>query len=659
MAYSTSRNPFREVTNGISGEFEENSGNKYMKFPLSESWHALSATQDSSAKGSVKRDTKNRKATLTESPRSKQVYRDFLKNFKEKEKQGFSHTFQATCRRLTTLPDKLHWKIFLELADLAKRENKLQEARALFSLASWLQPYAQQTWLEYSKLEEESGFLQKSRMLLLLGLHFSTLSDQLAIKSLKTEEKLRDLTTARSLLGNLRFYSLEKTWKALLEGALMEARAGNIEVCRNWLKYLVNTCPHYGAIYLEAIKVEEKYANDLHSALDYCEKGIARNGRYGPLWFSYLKALEKAEASKLLSIPEIQRKVESMLSQAPAMLSKELVWKLYLDYALYSERMGRSKICRNYLKEAALCVPENLRWKLWLAGSRVELKCDNTDGAFKLINRALQEVPTKQKSSVLIELSRMQEYLGNVDSARETIMSACDIAKQDWKIYLESITFDMRQSEFQRGLDVATMSLSLYPATGRLWAALIQLQHTNVEMIDNEIPFKSFLLALQEVPKSGEVWCEGARLKMNPFTPHYDLDKAEEFLKYAIQFTPQYGDSFIELLRLYLLTGQFEKIGGLKRQCVNADPNYGMLWFYCKRNALETAHDVWKRAKKLLLEELSVMKGVYSCGENKESWKGFMWSGLMAVNQAYTTHKAQLTKAQQWRLIFGTEALPV
>ena len=91
-------------------------------------------------------------------------------------------------------------------------------------------------------------------------------------------------------------------------------------------------------------------------------------------------------------------------------------------------------------------------------------------------------------------------------------------------------------------------------------------------MIYTEVPFKSFLLALQEVPKSGEVWCEGARLKMNPFTQYYDLERAEEFLKYAIQFTPQYGDSFIELLRLYLLRDKLDQIGTLKRLCVNADP---------------------------------------------------------------------------------------
>ena len=35
---------------------------------------------------------------------------------------------------------------------------------------------------------------------------------------------------------------------------------------------------------------------------------------------------------------------------------------------------------------------------------------------------------------------------------------------------------------------------------------------------------------------------------------HFDYAKAENYLKFAIQFTPQYGDSFIEMLKLYILT---------------------------------------------------------------------------------------------------------
>ena len=77
---------------------------------------------------------------------------------------------------------------------------------------------------------------------------------------------------------------------------------------------------------------------------------------------------------------------------------------------------------------------------------------------------------------------------------------------------------------------------------------LIHLQYDKVELQQ-----RLFREALQHVPKSGEVWCEGARLRLNPTSPYFNLDKARNYLEFAIQFTPQYGDSFVELCRVQQL----------------------------------------------------------------------------------------------------------
>jgi la-related protein 1 len=60
--------------------------------------------------------------------------------------------------------------------------------------------------------------------------------------------------------------------------------------------------------------------------------------------------------------------------------------------------------------------------------------------------------------------------------------------------------------------------------------------------------------AINEISKSGEVWCEGARLCMtnNSSNSFYSLKNSLQYLKFAILFTPQYGDSFIELIRICL-----------------------------------------------------------------------------------------------------------
>ena len=56
-----------------------------------------------------------------------------------------------------------------------------------------------------------------------------------------------------------------------------------------------------------------------------------------------------------------------------------------------------------------------------------------------------------------------------------------------------------------------------------------------------------FRCALRHVAKSGEVWCEGARIFLNPSSRYFSLPNAAKCLNYAVFFTPQYGDTFFEV----------------------------------------------------------------------------------------------------------------
>ena len=42
----------------------------------------------------------------------------------------------------------------------------------------------------------------------------------------------------------------------------------------------------------------------------------------------------------------------------------------------------------------------------------------------------------------------------------------------------------------------------------------------------------------------------------NPLNEYYNIETARRYLEFAIQFTPQYGDSFLELLKLTMIAGQ-------------------------------------------------------------------------------------------------------
>lgn len=106
---------------------------------------------------SLKESLSQLKNDLNETPISKHKHKQVAKELKDFEKKGFSHAVKLVFERIMSLPRKVHWRLLLDLADFAKRESKFEEAKILFKLITYLQPFAYQGWLEYAKMEEECG----------------------------------------------------------------------------------------------------------------------------------------------------------------------------------------------------------------------------------------------------------------------------------------------------------------------------------------------------------------------------------------------------------------------------------------------------------------------------------------------------------------------
>jgi len=253
----------------------------------------------------------------------------------------------------------------------------------------------------------------------------------------------------------------------------------------------------------------------------------------------------------------------------------------------------------------------------------MEMNFDHIDKARQLIKRAMADVPEKNKAVVLLESARVEEYALNIEGARSILAKARQETKREWKVFLESVLLEMRANDIPAAIQAATDALKIHSGTGRLWAVLIQLKQPEGEQAQMDV----FRAALKEVPKSGEVWAEGARLMMNPLSLLFHLPTARKYINFAIQFTPQYGDSFIEYLRLELLeTGCLGILDSpffpssveaavinqsLEQLSVNADPNYGALWFHCKKSGLDSTRQVLRNAKELLIQELYQYRTIY------------------------------------------------
>lgn len=434
-------------------------------------------------------------------------------------------------------------------------------------------------------------------------------------------------------------------------------------MAREVLKHLTHHVPWYGPLYLAHTKLERDYGSS-SEAFAIVEKGLKELPRYGPLYFQAFRLMEKEDLSQ--KAYDLPRTME-MVSRADS-ISRELLWKVHLEAAQMQERAALLAVednCkldlrvalkatrRSYAKAIMLC-PSNLSWKIWLASGRTEVSCGNTRGARDLFLRAYDSVSEKGRSTVLLECARLEEFIGDLALSRSILYKARHLfGKSDWKVWLSSVNLECRCGLRERAIAFVQKALDMHRGTGRLWAALIQLRHYDGELCQSKV-LKS---ALQAVPKSGEVWCEGARIYLNPFSPTFDLRAASRSLSFASRFTPQYGDSFLEQLRLnmvdqwlvplatpfinrmyvtFLSCDQFKineaykfieehtkkaadvvktqlkeadpvnkdvlDTSELELRCSSADPNYGHLWFQCRSSPIDTAQEVIIQAKAVMTD---------------------------------------------------------
>ena len=129
-----------------------------------------------------------------------------------------------TMENLLCTSSKIHWRMILDLSNLAKRECKISRARKLFQIVVHLQPFAYQGWLDYATMEEEAGKISKARKLLFTALKFTPYNENLFIKCLRLEERHGTVDTVRRLLGTLKSIPSRNSWRLVLEGALFEGR---------------------------------------------------------------------------------------------------------------------------------------------------------------------------------------------------------------------------------------------------------------------------------------------------------------------------------------------------------------------------------------------------------------------------------------------------
>lgn len=108
---------------------------------------------------------------------------------------------------------------------------------------------------------------------------------------------------------------------------------------------------------------------------------------------------------------------------------------MYYEVAQIEERAGNIDDARTAFRICSEHFPRGTEWKVWIAGSRLEVKSQNLESAWLLLARALVDAPRKARASVFIEMSRLREYERKYTASLDILEHAKkECGSFEWKV---------------------------------------------------------------------------------------------------------------------------------------------------------------------------------------------------------------------------------
>jgi hypothetical protein len=270
---------------------------------------------------------------------------------------------------------------------------------------------------------------------------------------------------------------------------------------------------------------------------------------------------------------------------------------------------GDLPAARRILSEALVARGGANRFKLLLAATTIELLHGDPSIAPLLLDRMMRIGASKSRPMVLILWAKVCELARMPDRAFALFQRAIDDYSADWRVFLDMAQFQLHCGCVERAVQAVAEGLKIHSGSGRLWAFRVQL----AAFAGVEDQVAALRNAVRAVPKSGEVWCEAARVCLNPLSRYFNLAAARRYLEFAHRFTPQHGDSLIEMLRVEMLekgiNGDFL---ALRNRFVSSEENYGLAFMVIRGVVERPLTDVFQDAVREVRRDVTENRRIYA-----------------------------------------------
>lgn len=487
-------------------------------------------------------------------------------------------------------------KLIRSAADMAKRCNELSYALDLYCQSTIVDKYTPASWIDRAKLLDEIGDYVHAERVLLDGVKQNSHSEPIIRKLLRSFERTNNFAAARDFLGRSYLSSDFDKEFILLEGALLELRQGNVLLAMQILDkvYQRNDGWRIG-VYLDLVVYAEKsgVTDEMHSIISNAMRIVPRNRVITQVYLRH--KTDPNEAAEYLY---------DHMSKC----TDELIEKMTIVVCEKFAEHGMMKEMRLLLVESLCLCSAKQRYRLLIASSISELIYGDISFAIKSLRLALDGAPYKSKPLVSILLAKIHELNGEFDEAKKIFEHCIDKYSAEWRVLLEYCHFLVHSNNVKEAIAILDKALQQHPGSGRLSAFRVQLEAYNG--IESQI--RELHNSIHSVPKSGEVWCEAARIAMNPLTEYFNIEAARQYLEFAYRFTPQHGDTLIEMLRVELLEkGDNADLSTVKQRFICSEGNYGQLFLFIRGLEECSMSEVFDRALEMVREDLRINAKYY------------------------------------------------
>jgi tetratricopeptide (TPR) repeat protein len=487
-------------------------------------------------------------------------------------------------------------KLLRAAAEIAKRLAENRFSIDLYAKATDADPQTPASWIDRAKLLDGFGHYAAAEDVLRAGILKAQHTEQLIHKLLRQYERLNTPERARTYLGSMYGDRRVEQEALLTEGALFELRQGRIRLAMDLLNALRVGSGWKPTIYGELVQHFER-CGLIGGVQDLVEESSRLNPRNAIVCQTWFRS--QRDPSVLVRL----------LKELSGKWTPEFTDKMTATVCETLAQTGHLRTARLLLAESAVrCAPAQ-RYKLLLTATTIELVHGDHSVSPLLLNWTAQLTPAKAKPTVCILWAKVCEILGQPDHALGIFGHVVADFATEWRVYLELAQYFLHQNDVPQAIQALADGLRKHPGSGRLWAFRVQLEGFNG--VDAQAA--TLRKAIEAVPKSGEVWCEAARMALNPLSRFFNLTAAKRYLEFAYRFTPQHGDSLVEMVRVELLErGAHADFREIRKKFMCSEGNYGLLFVFMRKPVERPLTDVFQDTVRIVREDIARNRKTYA-----------------------------------------------